>query len=198
MTGVWVHNDRMSRPWVAPVIGAVIFVLTLGMAGTIAGDYVQRESEMRDVVTQIEASEHAMDDLDAAVKAAAAPYDGEEALTDAERAGLNAALQDAATAGLAQIAAAGEALAEVPVLPWHERILAARDAYLAHNHAWQDYLAAVEVDPSQIAMPQPAVIDTWAIAQRIVPSGVPRPDAFGLRARLEALFASEPDPASAA
>jgi hypothetical protein len=47
-------------------------------------------------------------------------------------------------------------------------------------------------------MPQPAVIDTWAIAQRIVPSGVPRPDAFGLRARLEALFASEPDPASAA
>ena len=67
-----------------------------------------------------------------------------------------------------------------------------QQAYLAHNQAWQDYLAAAAEDPRQFAVTHDDINATWASAETVVRGAVPQPDLFDLDGRVDAIFADDP------
>ncbi|MHB1067505.1 MAG: hypothetical protein ACYC2Z_08800 [Candidatus Nanopelagicales bacterium] len=187
------NPPRPSLPhWLPPALGAVVFLAVLVAGGLVAADWVKRGTEMRALVAQIEVSEAAMGDAQDAVREAFAPYEGTGALTDADRQALDAALSAVARDGLAGVAQGAELVGSVAALPWHRDIVAAQAAYLAHNQAWQDYLAAAAEDPAQFAITQDDVNSTWESAEPVVRRAVPQPDLFALGDRVDAIFADEP------
>ena len=186
-----VMNSRTPR-WLPPVIGAVAFVAVLLGAGLIAGDWVKRNTEMRALVTQVEVSEQAMEDTQQAVQDAFSGFEAKAPLSEENRAALDELLRDAASAGLRKVTSAGDLVASVRPLPWHTDILEAQRAYLAHNQAWQDYLAAAAQDPAEFGLTHDDVNSTFAAAERPMREALPSPDAFGLLAHLDRIFAPSP------
>jgi hypothetical protein len=74
----------------------------------------------------------------------------------------------------------GDEIAALPLLPWHRAISEARDAYLAHNVAWQDYTARVIEDPAELLRDQPLVNSTFEEAQQPLLDAIPQPDLLEL------------------
>ena len=183
---------RRRRSWVPVVAGVVAFFLVLGTLGLVVGDWALRNAEARQLVTAIEGSERAMTDLQRSVEEAFGPYQGQDRLTDEDQAQLDVELQKVAAAGKAGVATRGSAVEAVAIVSWHPDLRAAREAYLAHNRAWQDYLGKAAEDPSEFARRQEAVNDTFAAAEDPVRMSIPSPDLFGLRARVDAIFAPPP------
>lgn len=192
--GLVQNVDMSSRTprWLPSVIGAITFVAVLLGAGMLAGDWLKRNTEMRALVTQIEVSEQAMEDTQQAVRDAVDGFQSKTPLTEDDRAAFNELLTDAASAGLREVTRAGDLVASVQALPWHADILEAQRAYLAHNRAWQEYLAAAAQDPSAFAMTPENVNSAFAAAEEPLRSAVPVPDAFGLQAHLDRIFATLP------
>ena len=186
-----VMSSRTPR-WLPPVIGAVTFVAVLFGAGMLAGDWVKRNTEMRALVAQIEVSERAMEDTQLAVQDALKGFQTKAPLSPENTAALDELLTDAAAAGLREVTRAGDLVASVQAMPWHADVLDAQRAYLAHNRAWQDYLGAAAEDPSEFARAHPSVNSTFAAAEEPMRRAVPVPDAFGLRAHLDTIFAPPP------
>lgn len=181
-------SSRTPR-WLPPVIGAVTFVAVLLGAGLVAGDWVKRNTEMRALVAQIEVSEQAMSDTQQAVKDAVDGFASKAPLSPENQAALDELLKDAAASGLRGVTRAGELISSVKAMPWHEDILDAQRAYLAHNKAWQEYLAAAAQDPAEFGLTHDDVNSTFAAAEAPLRAAVPVPDAFGLRADLDQIFA---------
>jgi hypothetical protein len=121
--------------------------------------------------------------------AALSAYDTEN-LTDEEREQLSADLADVAARGVGAIAIAGEGVAQIEIMPWHTNILDAREAYLAHNQAWVNYMAAAAEDPAEWFRPQPAVNDTFADAKLPLVEAVPFFDFLQTVPRIELIYVS--------
>ncbi len=183
---------RRRRSWVPVVVGLVTFVVVLVAAGLVVADWAERNLEMRALVTNVEASEGAMTDLQAALSDMAVHVDPNTPLTDAEQAAVDERLKQIAADAVAAVARGGDQVAAVPVLPWHEDVLAAQRAYLAHNQAWQHYLSAAAKDPSEFARPQDAVNETFAAAERPMRDAVPPGALFELKQRIDVIFAPPP------
>ncbi len=195
MGGPLVHNVAMTsraQRWIAPVIGAAVFLAVLVGAGMLAGDWVKRSTEMRALIEQIEVSEQAMGDTQQAVRAALDGFASKAPLSDENRAALDELLMDAASAGLREITAAGDAVAAVRTMPWHADVQRAQEAYLAHNRAWQDYLRAASTDPAEFGVTQELVNETFAAAEEPIRLAVPLPDVFDLRSSVNVIFAPPP------
>lgn len=192
------HNGRVThRPsrWLAPLLGLLTFVVVLVGGGLVAADWQVRSSEMRALVSSIEASEAAMSETQQAVRAALAGLDGAD--PEADRDALDAALGRAATVGLAAVTDGGDLVAAVGVLPWHDDVREARQAYLAHNLAWQAYLERAAADPEEFGRTQDDVNRTFAEAEGPLRTAVPLFDLWDLGVRLDQVFAEpEPDPGS--
>ena len=92
----------------------------------------------------------------------------------------------------ADIAAAGDDVAAVRWLAWHQDIRQAQDAYLAHNQAWQDYLTRAIEDPAEFARPQDAVNSTFEEAEPAVREALPPAALYRLKARVAQIFAPPP------
>ena len=183
---------RRARPW-APIIGGVVvFLVVLFGVGTITVDWVDRNLEMRQLVSQIEVSEQAMAGTQVDLADAIEAFRAKETPTDADRAALDEALKAAATKGLAGVTKGGALVASVKVVPWHSDIKAAQKAYLAHNHAWQDYLGKASKDAAEFSKTQEAVNNTFADAEQPIRTAVPRPDLFNLGARVQVIYAADP------
>lgn len=180
------------RRWVPFVIGGIAFVLVLVGVGLVVGDWAARSVEMKALVTQIEVSEHAMEETQAGVKAAVDEFRSQDPNDDANRTTLDDALMAAAAAGLEGVTNGGQKVAAVRVLPWHTGIKQAQDAYLAHNKAWQDYLAQAAKDPGAFGTEQEQVNSTFADAEQPIRGAVPSPDLFRLKARVDTIFAPPP------
>lgn len=178
--------------WLPPVIGAVTFVAVLMGAGLLAGDWVKRNTEARALITQIEVSEQAMSDTQDAVRDALDGFSGKAPLSPENQEALDELLKDAASAGLREVTHAGELIASVKAMPWHEDVLDAQRAYLAHNKAWQSYLAAAAEDPSEFGIAHDDVNSTFAAAEEPLRQAVPVPDAFGLMDDIDTIYAPEP------
>lgn len=178
--------------WLPPVIGAVTFIAVLLGAGLLAGDWVKRNTEMRALIMQIEVSEQAMSDAQDAVRDAVDGFSGKAPLSPENQEALNELLKDAASAGLREVTHAGELIVSVRALPWHEDVLDAQRAYLAHNKAWQAYLAAAAEDPSEFGNSHEDVNSTFEAAEEPLRRAVPVPDAFGLLADLDRIYAPPP------
>ncbi|MCX6433255.1 MAG: hypothetical protein NTX29_10860, partial [Actinobacteria bacterium] len=65
---------RRPRRWVPYVAGALAFLVTLVLVGTLVSDWAARNYEMRTLLTRIEASETAMGDLQTDVEEILARY----------------------------------------------------------------------------------------------------------------------------
>jgi hypothetical protein len=183
---------RRPKRWLPVVAGVVTFVIVLVGLGMIVGDVVARNLEMRSLVTRVEASESAMGALQDRVRTILTDYEDRAPLSDEDQAALDEELMAAAVDGRAAIAAAGDGVAAVRWLAWHREIGAAQDAYLAHNRAWQDYLARAADDPAEFVRPQDDVNSTFDAAQDPIRAALPALALFDLRSRIDVIFAPPP------
>ncbi len=168
------------------------FVAVLLGAGLVAGDWVKRNTEMRALVAQIEVSEQAMSDTQDAVRDAVDGFATKVPLSPDNQEALDELLKDAASAGLRDVTHAGDLVASVRAMPWHEDVIDAQRAYLAHNKAWQAYLAAAAEDPSQFGITNDDVNSTFAAAEEPLRQAIPVPDAFDLLEDIDQIYAPEP------
>ena len=177
------HESWVHRPWVPWAAGAVAFTLTILAGVVVFADAVWRNVEMQNFLERVEASEQAMQDLQDATAAAFEDHSGEgqQQKLDAELRGLAAdAEQD--------IAAAGAHVSDLPIAIWHTDIERARQAYLDHNNAWQEYMARASESASEFLAPQPLVNQTFFDAEEPFYRAVPVPDLFGLNDQVALIF----------
>lgn len=179
--------------WLVVVLGAVSFALITVAGIAVVADLAIRTAEADRLLTAVEASEGQMVLVQDRVRQALAPFEDGEPLTGAERERVSAELRQIAADGETAIAEAGVGVEQVRIVPWHPRLAAAREAYLAHNQAWVDYLAAASVEPAEFFTPQPAVNDTFAAAQAPLLAALPLIDPNGLRERVAAIYAESGD-----
>lgn len=184
---------RRTPTWVPIMIGALAFVLVLAGFGLLSGDWVLRNAEMNTLVSSVEQSESAMQQTQDEIRAAFESDSGGSALTPAQQAELTAALTAAAAAGEKRIAAAGDKVSAVRVAAWHGDIAAAKQAYVTHNHAWQDYMSAGAADPKALLVDTPAVNDSFAAAEPLMKKAVPELALFDLVKRVAQIFTSGQD-----
>lgn len=168
------------------------FVAVLLGAGLVAVDWVKRSTEMRSLIAQIEVSEQAMEQTQQKFQDAVSGFQSKAPLSEDNRAALDELLKDAAAAGLRDVTHAGELVASVQGMPWHADVLDARRAYLAHNRAWQVYLAAAAEDPSVLGVANGEVNSTFGLAEAPLREAVPEPDLFDLLPALDLIFAPPP------
>ncbi len=167
---------------------AALVVITMANV-VVAGELALRSLEADNLVSAVEQSETAMKTTQTEFDAALSAYDTEN-LTDDEREQLSADLADVAARGVGAIAIAGEGVAQIEIMPWHTNILDAREAYLAHNQAWVNYMAAAAEDPAEWFRPQPAVNDTFADAKLPLVEAVPFFDFLQTVPRIELIYVS--------
>ena len=184
---------RRTPSWVPILIGALAFLLVLAGLGLISGDWVLRNAEMNSLVSSVEQSESAMQQTQDEIGAVMDATAGMTTITPEQRADLAAALTAAAVAGEKRIAAAGDKVSAVRVAAWHGDIAAAKQAYVTHNQAWQDYMSAGAADPKALLADTPAVNDSFAAAEPLMKKAVPEPDLFDLVKRVALIFTSGQD-----
>jgi len=178
------HESWIHRSWVPWAAGAVAFTLTILAGMVVLADAVWRNVEMENLLERVEASEQVMQDLQEATAAAFEDHGGEgqQQKLDAELRGLAAdAEQD--------IAAAGADVSGLPIAIWHTDIERARQAYLDHNNAWQEYMARASESASEFLAPQPLVNQTFFDAEEPFYRAIPVPDLFGLSDQVALIFA---------
>ena len=183
-------QERPSRglpSWLVWTVGIAALVLLTAANMVVAGELALRSVEADNLVRAVEQSETAMKTTQAEFDEVLSAYDT-ESLTDEEREQLRSELADVAARGEAAIAAAGEGVAEVQIMPWHAQLLDAREAYLAHNQAWVGYMAAAAEDPGEWFRPQPAVNETFADAKLPLVEAVPLFDPLDTLSRIEVIY----------
>ncbi len=187
-----VHNGRVTtgtRRWLPPLLGLLTFVVVLVAGGVVATDWQVRGAEMRSLIAAVEASEAAMISTQAAVGEVFGEYRGQQGLSEEQVAEIDAGLTKAAQDGLVGVTQGGVLVSSVLVLPWHADIREAQEAYLAHNRAWQAYLAAAIEDPAQFGADQPEVSRTFDEAEAPLRAAVPVPDLWDLAERIDVIYA---------
>lgn len=170
--------------WTLGIITLV--VLTLASLAVIS-DLTARTVEDELLISAVEKSESAMKATQDEFSAVLDEYDAED-LSDADRAELLDRLGEVAADGQFAIAEAGLAVADVPILPWHDKIRVAQDAYLEHNRAWVNYMGAAAEDPAEWFQPQPEVNNTFAAAKAPLIAAIPLLDVTELLPRVRAIF----------
>lgn len=173
--------------WLVWTVGIAALVLLTAANVVVGGELALRSFEADNLVRAVEQSETAMKTTQADFDEVLSAYDTDN-LTDEEREQLRSELADVAAQGEVAIAAAGESVAQVQIMPWHAQLLDAREAYLAHNQAWVDYMAAAEEEPAEWFRPQPAVNETFADAKLPLVRSVPLFDPLNTLSRIELIY----------
>jgi hypothetical protein len=180
------------RTWVPYVTGAVAFMLTLVVGGLVGTNWWASNIEMDRLVSAIEESESSMGEVLSRVDVIFDQIDGEIPANgqelDAQTIAAVAELATIAVDGEAAIAAAGREIASLNILPWHTDILAAREAYLVHNYAWQAYMQSAQEDPVAFTVEQPLVNQSFIDAEEPLERAIPNPPLFELPERVQMIF----------
>jgi hypothetical protein len=179
---------RSFPSWIPWVAGLAAFLLTVLAGGALAGDWVARNVQMRELVTAIEVSEAAMGTVQDQISEAFDTYAAKKNPTDADKDAFDATLSNISANGASSVALAGDKVAAVKLLPWDVAIWDTREAYLAHNLAWQEYLSAAALNPIELTKDQPAINDTFLVFEETISAAVPEPALFDLKARVALLF----------
>jgi hypothetical protein len=159
------------------VAGAVAVLLTLVAGLGFAADWALRTSEMRSLISEIYESESVME---AFQEAAFDAVEEHRTAGPQDRGKLDDELIALAIVANEELQIVGDEIAALPILPWHRAISEARDAYLVHNVAWQDYTARVIEDPAELLRDQPLVNSTFEEAQQPLLDAIPQPDLLEL------------------
>lgn len=173
-------GHRHGWLWIAPAAGFLLALVGTLTVGAAVGDWYLQNQEMGRLLNAVEASESAMGQTSTEVLDAFAENLDAPALVPR--------LTDIALDGQGRVAVAGDAVAQVRILPWHRRLEAARSAYLAHNEAWQDYLARAVHDPIVFSEPQERVDATFRASEPLLQQALPLPAFQSLRQRVAAIF----------
>ena len=180
--------------WVG--VGLVFALSVMTVAVTTIGVWATRTVEADALMTRVQASETVMSRVQEDVAAVFAELEGPEDLNPATRQDLFDQITDIAAAGETAIAAAGSDIANLQISSWNPAIEQARIAYLAHNAAWVNYMAAAAQDPGEILLPQPEVNDTFFAAKEPLWRADPRFDPLELRAEVLLFYADDEGDAS--
>jgi hypothetical protein len=97
-------------------------------------------------------------------------------------------LRAAADAAREEVVAAADEIAGQPVQPWHGDVLAAREAYLAHSLAWQEYLSRAGADAQAWFIDDTAIERTWNDFTARFEEIVPTPAFGSLPRRVQAII----------
>lgn len=160
-----------SQPRPTPIWVKMLFWFSVGLIFLAAlmavADWAARNIEMTRLLTAIEASENQMKIAQEGI-ATEIPDDPDE--SDLKR---NQDLKATAAAGRDEVAQAGAEVASLSFLPWHDEMITAQGAYLAHNQAWVEYLADGAEDPVTMFDGQDNIEPTWIRAESEVRQAVP-------------------------
>lgn len=176
--------------WLVWTLGILVLVVLTVASLAVIGEFTARTVEDQQLISAVEGSESAMKATQDEFAAVLDDYDTKN-LSDADRAELLDRLAEVAARGKDAIASAGQGVADVQVLPWHTKIRAAQEAYLAHNAAWVAYMSAAADDPTEWFQAQPDVNSTFAAAKVPLVEAIPWIDAGELLPRVEAIFAED-------
>jgi len=174
-SGQYPGGGETAQPAVSasgsPLWAKLVFWLSVALIAlaslALMADWTARNVEMVRMLNAIEASENQMKVAQDAILSQV-PDDPRDAdLADDKQ------LKAAAAAGRDEVAAAGEAARGLSFFPWHSELIAAQGAYLAHNQAWVDYLAAGAADPRTMFDDQDDIEPTWREAEVLVEAAVP-------------------------
>lgn len=160
------------RRWVPWAAGALAFALTLLVGGVLIADWAWRVSQMDTLLDRVEASEAAMGALQ---DAAAEAFEDHGSGSTEDQDALDSELRALAAEAEIDIAAAGDAVADMQIAFWHVGLERARDAYLQHNIAWQEYMARASESSSEFLQPQEAVNQTFFDAREPFIDALPDP-----------------------
>jgi hypothetical protein len=177
------RRSWIQRPWVPVLAGVLAFVITLFAGSIVAADWFWRSVEMDALLDRVEASETVMGQLQDDAAQAFEDHGG-----GADPVKLESTLKALAADARVEIAEAGSSVAELPIAVWHTDIEAARDAYLAHNRAWQDYMQRASNSAEEFVLPQDSVNTTFFDAQAPFVGAVPLPDVSNLLDRVAVIF----------
>ena len=189
-------KPRRLAGWVPPLIGGLVAVLTFAVSAAIAGNWLAQNVEMKVLLSNVQASEDAMSVTQDRVREILdhlGDTDGDGELSEQEQQQMIEQSYDQLTAaaleGQQAIAEAGEAVRRQQIPLWHVNIQQAREAYLRHNRAWQDYLGRAAENPTEFLREQTEVNESFEDAAPLFRRALPEPTLFGLREKVDAIFA---------
>ena len=177
-----------------------LLVASLVLALLALGDWGLRVREMHQLVDAVDDSERSMTSIDTAIREVLLRWQTQSTTTptlttaavlaDGSRNTLDS-LHKYTSVGESSMVAHGADVHRVLVVPWHRSLRQAQEDYLAHLQAWHDYYAALAVDFSVYAEPQPAISGTFETAGSSLRRAVPDPDPFGFGDRVERVLAAD-------
>jgi hypothetical protein len=159
-------------------------------SAALVGDWAARNYETTRLLAAIEVSEGQMAKAQDAILAVDIPDDPAPDVAQ----DIDEQLRETAAAGRRGVAEAGVVAGRISFLPWHADLVSAQAAYLAHNRAWEDYLAAGAEDPQSLFAGGNQIDPTWRRAEFEVREAVPPLPWPGLSDRVEAIFTDEEEP----
>ena len=175
---------RSAWPW---VIGGSILAAVALCFQLVVADWALRTVEAQALVADVQTSEQVMVDTTDAFKAIIESAGSNP--DDAAKAKMAADLQAECTKQAARLRAAGQLFVDLRIAPWNRRLEIARQAYQAHNAAWQAYLDAGAVDPTSLfSSDQAAIESTWNTVKATLPEAVPVPDVLGLKKKVDTII----------
>lgn len=183
-----------QRRWFGPLIGLVTFMVVLVPlgAGGVAVDSGIRIAEMNELLTKVEASELEMMVVQEEIERVSSDFEALPDPTDEDRQELVKELATTAAVGQEAIAEAGAAISAAEIAPWHVGVQEARDDYLAHSQAWQEYLGRAKEDPLELTRPQELVDSTFLESEESMRAAVPSILGSEILARVDVIYA-EPE-----
>ncbi len=174
---------KRGRGWTITII-ALFSAAAIWLAIAV-GEWAAQTAEADALVDQIERSEAAMMTAMSTVSAAtggSGSFNG--GLSDEAAAELKAA----AVRADEEITAASDTIKAASIQPWHGTVITARDAYLAHTAAWQDFLAGAAQEPSAWFIDDQAIESTWRAFKPTLAAVVPTPAVMSLDTRVQQIL----------
>ncbi len=155
-------------------------------------DWAARNIETLRLLQQVEKSEAAMGETQAATVAVARsapqgtfPLPPKKDLPS----DVAAELEEVSATGRDAVAEAGEGVAAVSFLPWHSDLISAQASYLDHNLAWVNHLEAGSEEGEVLVRGDDADIkSTWETTEVQIRAAVPLVPFPGIPERLDTIF----------
>lgn len=189
-------NPKGSRM----VVGALVLLALFLLVGVLVlTDWAVRNLETVRLLHQIERSESAMGETQAATVAVAgtAPQGTFPLGDDDLPPDVAAAMEDVSATGRDAVAEAGQEVAVVSFLPWHTDLIAAQRSYLEHNLAWVNHLEAGSKQGEVLVRGDDDDIgSTWKAAEASLRAALPVVPFPGIPERLDTIFEDESDDSS--
>jgi hypothetical protein len=179
-------GPRLKLPLV--IAGALL----LGVLLVFLADWVARNIETLQLLNQIEKSEAAMGETQAATVAVARtapqgtfPLPSDKNLPP----DIASELEEISAIGRDAVAEAGEGIAAVSFLPWHSDLISAQASYLAHNLAWVSHLeAGSEEGEVLVRGDNEDISSTWEAAEVQIRAAIPIVVFPGISDKVEKIF----------